>query len=676
MRRSLFSPTIIVGVALIHAAAAHDARAETTNYDRSDWQIRAEIDRHLSTAEALLDLVLKADGARTVANTLVPINEMYMQLDAGAQMVELFAQAHPDPAVRKMADEGERKISNFLTELGLNRAMYDACKAVDVSGADSDTQRLMFKTLRDFRRAGVDRDEPTRARIKALREDIVKIGQAFGKNIREGVRSIKLDSPSYLEGLPEDYIASHKPGPDGKITITTDYPDYNPFMSYARNAKARLAIYKEFRRRGYPANISVLDELLAKRHELAKALGYDHWAHYITEDKMIGDADAVDQFINKIAGLAKAPADADMAMLLKAKRRDDPAAKRVSDDEKTYYQERVKATAFNFDSQEARPYFEFNRVQQGLFDVTGKLFGIQFRPAKDVTLWHQDVTAWDIYDGAKHIGRFMLDLHPRDGKYKHAACFGYQTGIKGKRIPISVLVCNFPNPRTSQGPALMEHSDVKTFFHEFGHLLHALLAGHHDWIDISGISTEWDFVEAPSQMLEEWPWDTKTLQMFAKHHETGEPIPAELVERMRAARDFGKGMWVSQQMFYAAISLNLHNRGPAGLDTTEKIKELTVKYAPCDYVPDTYMHCAFGHLNGYSAIYYTYMWSMVIAKDLFSEFAKAGMFDEAVAKRYRRCILEAGGAKPAAELVRDFLGRDYGFKAYGNWLGGSGGPAS
>ncbi|HEY3242283.1 MAG TPA: M3 family metallopeptidase, partial [Phycisphaerae bacterium] len=486
-------------------------RAAEMNYDRTVAQIEKEVDEHLSAANQLLEQVLAVKGERTIANTLEPANELQLHLDNGSQVCGLFSQVHPDKAVRDTADLGDQRVQKFRTDLSLNRPLYDAYRAIDVSKADGDVRRLMFKTLRDFRRAGVDRDDATREKIKALREELVKLGQQFSNNIRDDVRRVQFDSVTDLEGLPEDFIKGHAPGEDGKITLTTDYPDYIPFMSYAKSGPARHKLYMAYRNRAYPVNIAVLDQLLAKRYELAKLLGYQDYAVYITEDKMIKTATAVTDFIERIARMAEGPAAADMAELLAAKRLDDPKATKVADDEKTYYEERVKAAKYSFDSQKARGYFEFDRVRQGLFDVTARLFGIEFRPVKEVKLWHPDVTCWDVYDGERYVGRFMLDLHPREGKYKHAACFTYQTGIEGKQTPIYVLVCNFPDPRSSSGPALLPHTEVVTFFHEFGHLLHGLFSGHHRWIDISGMSTEWDFVEAPSQMLEEWPWDIKTL---------------------------------------------------------------------------------------------------------------------------------------------------------------------
>jgi thimet oligopeptidase len=258
-------------------------------------------------------------------------------------------------------------------------------------------------------------------------------------------------------------------------------------------------------------------------------------------------------------------------------------------------------------------------------------------------------------------------MHPREGKYKHYAQFTLVNGARGRRLPEGVLMCNFPRPEGDE-PALMEHDGVKTFFHEFGHLLHHVLGGHTEWAGISGVATEWDFVEAPSQMLEEWVWDVGTLQSFARHVETGAPIPAELIERARRADEYGKGLWVRQQMFYAAVSLELHARDPRGLDTTRLTAELQNKYTPFKYVENTYFHESFGHLDGYSAIYYTYMWSLVIAKDLFSVFQREGLSNPQPALRYRRAVLEPGGGRPAAELVHHFLGRDYDFAAYQKWL--------
>ncbi len=586
--------------------------------------------------------------------------------DASAQ-AEVARNASPDEALRQAAEVADQELQKLATELSLDRGLYEALASLELTGEDQETRHWVARELREFRRAGVDRDEETRTKVRALNEELVRIGQEFGRNVRQDVRRVLLD-PVELEGLPADYIDAHPPGADGKVTVTTDYPDVFPFLSYAKSARAREAVWRAFNTRAHPQNLSVLSRMLIGRHELATLLGYDSYASYATENKMIGTAGAARGFIDKIAAAAAGRGEADLAVLLARKRRDDPAAARLDSWDSSYYTDRVKAEQYQFDAQAARPYFEFARVLKGVLDVTGQLFQLEYRELKDAVVWHPDVTVHDVHDAptGKLLGRIYLDLHPREGKYKHAAQYTLVSGRRGVRLPEGALLCNFPKPGTQ--PALLEHSEVSTLFHEFGHLLHHVLGGHTRWAGLSGVRTEWDFVEAPSQMLEEWTRDVSVLQTFARHHQTGEPIPAETIARMRAADEFAKGMMVRRQMFLAATSLVLHERDPRGLDTTLVLAELQARYSPFPYVEGTFMQCSFGHLEGYSAAYYTYMWSLVIAKDLFTVFEQRGLFDQQAAGRYRRAILEPGGGKPAAALVEEFLGRPYDFRAYQHWL--------
>jgi thimet oligopeptidase len=258
-------------------------------------------------------------------------------------------------------------------------------------------------------------------------------------------------------------------------------------------------------------------------------------------------------------------------------------------------------------------------------------------------------------------------MHPRPGKYEHAAQFSIRTGTSGGDLPESALICNFPGGAAGD-PGLMTHDDVVALFHEFGHLMHALLASHQRWAGVGGVRTEWDFVEAPSQMLEEWTWDPAVLATFARHHQTGEPIPADLVRQMRRANDFGRALDVRQQMVYARVSLSLHDRPPARVDADSIINAVTRAYTPFAPMPETHFQASFNHLDGYSAVYYTYMWSQVIAKDLFSGFDQKDLFAAAPARRYRDNILAPGGSAPADTLVKRFLGRPFTFTAWQDWL--------
>lgn len=624
-------------------------------------------DARLAKAQAALDRLLAVKGKRTVENTLTVYDEILLYLDAAGQQAGLMAEVHPDKEFRASAEKISQKVSAFSTDLSLNRAVYDALMAVDVSRADAETRYYMERTLRDFRLAGVDKDEATRKKIKALQEELVLIGQEFSRNIRDDKRTVVVNDVKELEGLPADYIERHKPGADGKIILTIDYPDSLPVFSYAKDESLRKRMYVAYNNRAYPKNMAVLDHLIAKRYELANLLGFKTWADFITANKMVESSTNASGFIDRIVQASAQRAEREYQMLLKRKQQDIKDTKGINAWEFSYYSELVRKANYDFDTQSVRPYFTYDRVKQGVLDVTGKLFGVTFKQVRDTPVWDKQVECYEMFENGKLVGRFYLDMHPREGKYSHAAQFGVRTGVAGKQIPEAVLVCNFPGGIEGD-PGLMEHDDVVTFFHEFGHLLHTLFAGRHKWVGIGGISTEQDFVEAPSQMLEEWTWDAKVLQSFARHYKTNEPIPTELVKQMRRAAEFGEGLRVRRQMVYARLSLSIYDRQPDKVNTDALIKQITEQYQPFPFVDDTHFQTAFGHLDGYSAVYYTYMWSLVIAKDMFSQFDKSNMFAPDVAKRYRDRVLAPGGSKPAAKLVEDFLGRPFNFEAWQKWL--------
>jgi len=621
----------------------------------------------LTRAKQSLDRMLAVTGKRTIENTLKPYDEMLTYLDAVANQATLIKEVHPDESVRTAAEKISQKAEAFNTEVSLNRAVYDAIAALDLAGADPETRYFAERTLRDFRLAGVDKDEATRKRIKELRDELVLIGQEFARNIRDDKRTVIANSVAELDGLPADYIARHKPGPDGKITLTIDYPDALPIFSYAKNEDLRKRMFIAYNNRAYPQNMAVLDRMIAKRYELANLVGFTNWADYITADKMVGSGKNAAMFIDRIVEASKTMTAKEYQTLLTRKQKDVPGATVVNTWENAYYSELVRKSEYDFDSQSVRPYFQYDRVKQGLLDVTSKLFGVTFRPAKNVPVWHPSVEAYEMLEGGNVVGRFYLDMHPREGKYNHAAEFSTRTGIAGQQIPEASLVCNFPGG-DPKDPGLMEHGDVQTFFHEFGHLIHELFAGRHKWVGVGGTRTEQDFVEAPSQMLEEWTWDPATLRLFAKHYQTNEPIPVELVKQMRRASEFGKGLVVRTQMVYAKLSLSIYDRPPADVNTDMLVKTLMEKYRPFPFVEGTHFQTAFGHLDGYSAVYYTYMWSLVIAKDMFSQFDKSNLESPVVARRYRDKVLAPGGSQPAKKLVESFLNRPFNFNAWQAWL--------
>ncbi|MBF4996203.1 Zn-dependent oligopeptidase [Nocardia sp. BSTN01] len=619
-----------------------------------DWLGDYVRDRLRTAADTIDQLKTATPGDTAVVLGLW--NDADIALRGADSAAHLFAEVHPDSEVRRLAEELVRDIDRARIERDLDRALYDIVAATDSSNLDEVSSRMRAHVLRDFRRSGVDRDEGTRERLREISERLTALEQEFGRAIREDVRSIRV-SPATLDGLPEDFVTAHPPAADGLVTITTDYPDYLPLRTYARDADARRALTAEFESRGWPANDAVLHEILDLRAEKARLLGFDSWPDYDADVKMIGSGHAIAEFIERIATAADAAGRRDLETLLARRRADEPTATGIDRSEVGYYTELVRREQYDVDAREVRRYFDFPRVRAGLLEVTGRLFGLEYRPA-DVPRWHEDVAVYDVYAGDERRGRIYLDLHPREGKYKHAAQFDLVGGVAGKLLPEGVLVCNF-----SRG--LMEHQHVVTLFHEFGHLIHHVVGGHQNWARFSGVATEWDFVEAPSQMLEEWAWDATVLATFAVD-ETGGPIPAELVERMRAAKEFGKGISVLTQVGYTEISYLLHQDRPADHDPV--VIDAVTRHSGIAEVPQTHFQASFGHLAGYTSAYYTYLWSLVIAKDLFSAFDAGDLFDHGVAQRYRDSILAPGGSRDAADSVADFLGRPFTFDAFAAWL--------
>jgi thimet oligopeptidase len=658
-----------VGLVMFFASTVAPAPVEppfwTGREDAASFT-KAQDDR-LARARTILDAMLRARGRRTVENTLRPFDSACFEIDGAEAHSSLVQNVHPDKAMREAAEKANQKGAAARTALMLDRRVYDALLQVSAEKADDATRHYLAKVLRDMRLAGVDKDEATRRHIAALQDEIVATGQEFGRNVREDRRTVAVRDVGELAGLPKDFLDRHRPDEHGLIHITVDSVDVFPVLTYARSDSLRRALFLEYHNRAYPKNLAVLDRLLAKRHELATRLGFSTWADYVTADKMVGSAAKASEFIDRVVAASGPRMKQEYEALLACKRREQPQASAVHAWEAPYWMEQVRQSDHQYDSQQVRAYFPMARVKQGLLDVTSRLFGVSFRRLAGASVWHPSVECWEILEGSQVVGRVYLDLHPRPDKYTHAAHFNIRTGVAGLHLPEAALVCNLPGGVAGE-PGLMDFKEVSTLFHEFGHLLHTVFGGRQRWAGLAGATTEFDFVEAPSQLFEEWLWSPQVLATFARRHETGEPIPADLVQRMRRAGEFGKALHVRRQMALARTSLSYYDRPPAHVDTDALLREATESYVPYPRVEGTHFQCMFQHLDHYSAFYYTYMWSLVIAKDLFSQFDRQNLLDPAAARRYREAILAPGGSAPAATLIERFLGRPFDARAWQEWL--------
>lgn len=632
-------------------------------------------DASLARAAALLDeiraMAAKPDVALTWDATLGRLDRARLAMRNAGDFPALMAVAHPDETVREQAKTCEPKVEKLDTSLWLDASLGGVIKryAAKKEPLDGPRARLLSHVLRDFRRNGLELDDKGRARVRAINEELTKLSQDFDTNLAASHLYVDA-SPADLEGLPKEWLASHKPEADGKVRISTDYPDYFPVVTYAKNRKLALELYRQFDNRAADTNIAVLDKILLLRAEKAKLLGYGTWADYMLEPRMAKETKTVSAFLEGLRTHVAKKGNAEMAEFRALHvKLGGKATDAIPPSDRLYLEDQLRKSKYGLDSKEVSQYFEVRNVKTGLLTISSKLFGIKFRPAPDLPTWHSDVEAMEITGlDDKVIGRFYFDLYPREGKYKHAAVFSIRDTARmenGSRlIPIAAIECNFPKPG-SGGPALMSHHDAVTFFHEFGHVLHHLLS-ESELSSFAGTTVARDFVESPSQMLEEWAWAKETLDLFAVHHETKKPMPKALHAAMLRSRGFGRGLATQRQLFLSALDQAYHTRPPP-LDTTKILQELNDAYTPFKFVEGTHFQASFGHLMGYDAGYYGYQWALSIAQDLFTRFKKEGLMNTKTAADYRAAILRMGGSDEESNLVAHFLGRppnDAAYKAF------------
>jgi thimet oligopeptidase len=611
----------------------------------------------ISTAETAFAAIETETSVATLENVFGAYDAMLVSIAPVSHTYYLSA-VHPHADIREAAQACSQKLSSFSNSHSLSRGFYERVASIDTRELSAAEIKMVEERLRMARQSGVDRDESVRERVRQLKREITEIGDNFDKTIREDTRYVAT-TLAELDGLPQDYIDSHPADANGVIQISTNTPDMNPVLNYARSDELRKRLYTASRSRGAPANTEILKQLVSKRHQLAQLLGYENYAEMAMDGLMIENPENAERFLTEIGAALKEPVRREKGILLQRLRQISPEATEVQSWQRSYLSRLISQEDYALDAQEVREYFHFSKVQDGIFQLTEDLFDVEIVPW-DTEVWHESVTAWEVRRDGKPISRFYLDLHPRENKYQHAAMWGLRTGLKDGGLPVSGLATNFPE-------GLMEHGQVTTFLHEFGHLLHNTFSGTQKWSDISGMSMERDFVEAPSQMLEEWVWDYDTLSKFATN-DADEVIPKALVEKMVNARYFGTATGTANQIYYANISLSFYKTEPSEFEPLEMVKSLNAQYAPFPFVEGTHFYANFGHLNGYSSNYYIYQWSLAIATELFSRFEDAGLRNEVVAQQYRDQVLGAAGSKPAKDFVEDFLGRPFSTQAYIDFL--------
>lgn len=613
---------------------------------------------------------------RSFDNTIEAFDNALDGLNTMWGTIYLMANSHPDAATREAANSANITFAQYGNKLGLDEELYRSFKEF----SKSDEAKLLVgykekylrESIRDFERNGFALSEEERDELKVIQDRLSVVSNSFSKNITN-YKDHLIVTEDEVKGLDEDYKKARKQE-DGTYKIDLTYPSYRPFMRLSESESARKALSEKYLNRAADKNLVVLEKLALNRIELSKHLGYKSFAEYTLETRMAKNPETVWEFENSLIEKVKEKGKIDFEEVLTVKREKtgNESDSVVNGWEYGYYSNILNKEKYQVDAEKVKEYFELNNVLDGLFQITQSLFGVEYKQVKNASVWQDDVTMYEVIDNGEIIGRFYLDLYPRDNKYGHAACFGIQNGMKtekGYQIPTAALECNFPQP-TDDTPALMSHQQVQTFFHEFGHVLHNMLTKA-EMSGFSGTSVSRDFVEAPSQIFENWTWDYKALKLFAKHYETGEVLPIELYNKMIAAKNVGSGIGTLRQIYLGLIDMTIHDKyNPnEARTTTDIVKELqnSITYTP--FREGTNFQAAFGHLNGYAASYYGYLWSKVYAQDMYSVFEKEGILNPEVGQRYREFILAAGANKEPMELVKKFLGRNPNGEAFYKSLG-------
>ena len=635
--------------------------------------VSAEADAALQRADELVaQAVAPADG-RTFAGTLAMLELAGAEISIGYGRSAFMAHVHPEAAVRDAGQAAEERLNKWRVAVvfrdDVYRAISEFAQTEEASALDGERRRLLEHWQRDLRRAGHELPTEQGAELESLRNRLVELEVAFQRNMNEYRDWIEVDRDG-LAGLPDDFVDRLKPGEaPGTHRVSLDYPELHPFMEQAQNRDLREELFRKSWNQAAVANRPLLEEAIGLRRRIAALLGYATWADYAMEVRMAASPERVRTFYDDLVPSLEAAARREIGEL-QAVAAGTGMNDRVQPWDWQYFDTRLSREEYGVDQNEVSEYLPLDQVIDGMFALTGEVFGLEYQRVDVPMAWHPSVQAFEITDrgSGELLARFYTDFFPREGKYGHAAAFPlvieHERLDGGREVPVSAIVANFAPP-SGDRPSLLTHGphgQIETLFHEFGHVLHMSLSQAR-FTRFSGAETEWDFVEAPSQIMEHWVWQPSVLRRFARHFRTGEPIPAELLARMERARFINVGLRATRQVFFGTMDLALHavEKEP---DLEAAIRE-SYAVTQLPYPEGTFMLAGFGHLmGGYDAGYYGYLWAEVIGDDMWGRFEREGITSPEVGAEYRRLVLEPNGSRSGDEMVEAFLGRPASIESY------------
>lgn len=625
-----------------------------------DWTISDPAAVGVLCAQRLTAIARSRETAETLPLESDPLvilrayDAAYAMARNSTNEIWALSQLAQQDSVRKAAGKCYEQLDAARWGLQHSRPLFARLLAAQKAGVPQESRYILQRQLDSFRRNGADRDETSRTRIAGLLERIAAAKFEFQDNINNDVRTIEVAATD-LSGLPAETRDAFPVAANGRVRIAVDDLALRPILNYSNNESLRKQAVQAYDSRGWPANDAVFKRLAANRAELAKLLGFDTYAHYHLADHMVRTPFDLRTFIDQTAASLRAPADDNLARLLARARQDAPGAAKLSEWNSGRARTQLGQEIAGVDPQEVRKYFSYQSSRDGLIELTQDLFGIRVVPWT-TKVWAPGVEAFEMLEGNRVIGRFYIDPFPRDGKYTSWAVARIRIGTKAGPVPEAVLIIN-----TEQGR--MDHGDVVTFFHEYGHLLHVMFSGQAQWAMQNSRDMEADVIETPSQVLEAWAWDHDTLSRFARDA-AGRPIPRALVDRLNASRALTDAYDDMQALGSAAISLDYYSRDLTNVDLTAAYFGTLSRYVNLEWASDTHPQAAFTHLTDYGPAYYTYLWSEALAVDLLTRFRREGLRNPVTAKAYRDTILAPGGSESMNVLARRFLGRDWSVEAY------------
>ncbi len=646
-------------------------------------EIKAEhvepaIDELLADAQRRLDQLAADAAPRTFENTLLALEDVTERLEFAMSVVGHLEGVATYPALREAYNAVQPKVSEFYSKIPLNEDVWKQIKTfnetVDAKALTGTRARFLTKTVDEFKRSGADLDPQGKVRLTELNVKLVKATTKFSENVLDATNAFELivQDEAKLAGLPPSAVEmaredAKKKDKDG-WRFTLQAPSYIAVMTYLDDAAIREQVYRAYNTRGAAEpydNRALIGRILELRKQKAELLGYNDFADLVLEDRMAKDGGKARGFVDTLKQKTEGAFVKENEELLAFRRKiEGPDAQELEAWDVGYYAEKMRKARYDFDEEELRPYFAFENVLDGMYELVQRLYGIEVKEETDIPVWDPAVTYYTIYDadGAR-LGSFYADFFPREDKRGGAWMDSLLMGVPGGPYPHLGFICGNLTPPVGGKPALLTHREVETIFHEFGHLLHHLLS-RVEVRSLAGTHVAWDFVELPSQIMENWCWEREALDLFARHYETGEEIPEDLFQKMKKARNFRAANAQMRQLSFGTVDLALH-RDYEPTDSGDVMRyafDILQSFAPAKLPPEHAMIAGFTHLFaspvGYGAGYYSYKWSEVLDADAFSRFAEEGIFSRRVGSELRERILARGDSEDPAQLFRDFMGRD------------------